>query len=82
MLNIYTVIGFTMELLSNNMEKYDLKISTDGVNYQYIDQNITVNFLPGEDYTTYWFENPAQGRYWMMEFPDIRNLKGDIIGYL
>ena len=59
MLNTYTVIGLTMVI--NNFLQYDLKVSTDKINYQYIDQNITAHYLPGDDYTTYWFKNPAQG---------------------
>ena len=78
MLDLYTVLGLTL-VSPTNVVKYHL-------NYPYIDRNVTVNYLANEDYTTYWYENPAQGRYWMiepLEYVSSRpQLKGDIIGYL
>ena len=64
---------------------FDLKVSVDAVNYQYIDQNIAVTYLTNEDYTTYWFEDAAEARYWRLEPIEIvggtrPSLKGDVIG--
>ena len=82
MLNVYTVIGFTSG--SSSLVRYDLKVSIDGINYQYIYQNAEVidNY-----YITYWFENPAQAKYWRMEpkqcsFGSDPRISCDIIGYL
>ena len=88
MLDVYTVIGLMMvrgELMNNILTIYDIKVSTDGVNYQYIAKNVPVNYLPEEDYVTYWFENATQAKIWRMEpvASVLRpNVKGDIIGYL
>ena len=87
MLNVYTIIGLMMvkpvELYAN---VFDLKVSMDGVNYQYVGQSITMNYLVNEDYTTYWFEHATDARYWRFEPVDYTGskpaFKGDVIGYI
>ena len=87
MLNVYTIIGLMMvkpvELYAN---VFNLKVSMDGVNYHYVGQSITVSYLVNEDYTTYWFENATNARYWRFELVDYTGskpaFKGDVIGYI
>ena len=70
LLRVYTVIGLMMLRTTVPhwyLTLYDLKVSTDGISYQYIDQNIPVEYLPNEDYTTYWFDNVTQARYYRIE---------------
>ena len=82
MLNVYTVIGFVSGGFS--LVTYDLKVSIDGISYQYMYQNADVR---DGYYKTYWFENPATAKYWRMELRqclfrlDVK-ITCDIIGYL
>ena len=87
LLDVYTIIGLVMtkpRIPKQYVTVFDLKVSVDDVNYQYIDQNIVLAYLPNEDYTTYWFEDAAEARYWMVEpieiFGTRPSLKGDVIG--
>ena len=81
MLNVYTVIGFLTN--SVRLSSYDLKISIDGINYRYMYQNAAVS---DDVEITYWFENPAQAKYWRLEpiacTANTPFVKCDIIGHL
>ena len=81
MLNVYTVIGFTSN--TNGLTSYDLKLSTDGINYQYMYQNAEVSVNVD---IIHWFENPTQAKYWRLEhmvcFTGPPFVQGDIIGHL
>ena len=66
---------------------FHLKASIDGSTYYYIEQNIVPEYLMNEDYSTYWFENATDGRYWTIEpvhgqYVGTPFIGGDFIGYL
>ena len=81
MLNVYTVIGFMTNAAI--LSSYELKVSIDGINYQYMYQNATVS--NGAD-ITYWLEKPVHAKYWRLEPTEctgsIPFVKGDIIRHL
>ena len=64
-----------------------LKASIDGSTHYYIEQNIVPEYLMNEDYSTYWFDNATDGRYWIIEpvhgqYVGMPFIGGDFIGYL
>ena len=66
---------------------FHLKASIDGNTHYYIEQNIVPGYLTNEEYSTYWFDNATDGRYWVIEPVQYQNVKfsfigGDFIGYM
>ena len=88
MLNVYTILGlYLRKYNSRYVTMYHLKASVDGVTQHYIEKNITSDYLMNEDYTTYWFDNATDGRYWTIElvhnaYVEHPFLAGDFIGYI
>ena len=88
MLNVYTILGLYLTKYTGYYATlYHLKASVDGVTQHYIAKNITSDYLMNEDYTTYWFDNATDGRYWTIElvynaYVVLPGLSGDFIGYI
>ena len=89
MLNVYAILGLYLKKYKNYyVTLYHLKSSVDGVTHYYIGKNIVPDYLMNEDYTTYWFDNATDGRFWTIElvhnayvnFPCVGG--GGFIGYV
>ena len=87
MLNTYTIVALYLKSYANSyyLTLYDLKVSVDGISYEYIEQNIPTDFPNLGHDTTYWYANATNGRYWRIEpvsFFNFGFVKGDFIGYI
>ena len=88
MLNVYTILGLMLETYYGwHSQQYSLKFSLDGNDYKYIGQNIDAAYLIGEEWTTYWFENSTDGRFWRIEpsrtlYHIHRCIKANFIGHI
>ena len=88
LLNVYTMIDlYLRKEFDFYVILFHLKASIDGSTHYYIEQNIVPDYLANEVYSTYWFDNATDDRYWIIEqvhgqyelYPFIG---GDLIGYL
>ena len=86
MLNNYTVVAcYLQNTESFYLTHYNLKVSVDGISYEYIGQNISTDFKNFVYATTYWYANATIGRFWRIEpvsFFYTFYVKGDFIGYI
>ena len=87
MLNVYKMIGLYLTQFVDGyyVSLFHLKASIDGNTHYYIEQNIVPEYLMNEDYSTYWFDNATDGRYWIIEpvqYEQYPFIGGDFIGYL
>ena len=69
MLSIYTILGLYLRKYNNNYHctLYQVKTSVDWNTHHYVGQNIVPDFVTNEDYTTDWFDNATDSRYWTIE---------------
>ena len=88
MLNVYTMVGLYLRKNTGwYVTLFHLKASIDGSTHYYIEQNIVPDYLMNEVYSTYWFDNATDGRYWTIEpvhgqYVSLPYIGGDFIGYL
>ena len=86
MLNTYTVLAFHMlRTINFKIIFYNIKVSFGGNDYVYVGENIGTGYTTGVMGVTYWFDNPTNGRYWIIEpvtFSGQPYVKGDFIGYV
>ena len=84
MIRVYSITGlFLQHSLNYYLYTYNIKYGVNESNYEYVATSIEAEYI--ETYTLYWFNHPANGRYWIIEpltGRTYRAVKGEFIGYI